>query len=259
MNVAMIPICGTTMAVTRLGAEREGAPHLIWAHGWGQSGAALLELARSFERLNPSTVIDFPGFGRSKLPPEAWSTADYADAMAEWLRTLATSRRIWIGHSFGCRIGIQIEARHPGLFRGMALIAAAGLPRRRTQWDKIKLNVRTQAFKLAKLLTPEGPARDRLRARFGSVDYRNAGPMRATFVKIATEDLTEVANTISCPTLLLYGRDDHETPPEIGERLEKLISGARLVVLEGYDHNSILVRGQHQVSNEIRKFLSKLT
>jgi len=131
MSELTVPIRGAEMAVTRLDGSDGAAHSLVWAHGWGQSGQAFLGLAQSFSRMYPSSVVDFPGFGRSKPPPGTWGTADYADAIAEWLRSLSPQSLIWIGHSFGCRVGLQIAARHPGLLRGMILIAAAGLPRQR--------------------------------------------------------------------------------------------------------------------------------
>lgn len=249
---------GAAMAAETIGTVRPGSTHLVWAHGWGHSGAVFLPFAQSFARLGASTVLDFPGFGRSPVPPATWGTADYADAIAGWLRTLPPAQRVWIGHSFGCRVGLQIAARHPGLLSAMVLIAAAGLKRRRSLWETLRFKSRVYAFKLAKLFVPEGPRRDALRASFGSADYKNAGPMRAIFVKTVSEDLTDVARAVTCPTLLVYGRDDTETPVEIGERLSRLVPSARLVVLDGYGHIDILTRGQHQATNEIRKFLECL-
>ena len=61
----------------------------IWAHGWGQDRRAFLPLATSLARSAHHTLLDFPGFGDSPRPPEDWDTADYADAVAEWLGALA--------------------------------------------------------------------------------------------------------------------------------------------------------------------------
>ncbi|TMJ01583.1 MAG: alpha/beta hydrolase [Alphaproteobacteria bacterium] len=255
MSELTVPIRGAEMAVTRLDGPPDSTHCLVWAHGWGQSGQVFLGLAQSFSRMHPSGVIDFPGFGRAKPPPETWDTAAYADAVADWLRSLSPRSLIWIGHSFGCRVGLQIAARHPGLLRGMVLIAAAGLPRQRSLLETIRLKARSRVYKLASRLAPNEAARERLRARFGSADYRNAGPMRGILVKVIQEDLTQVASTVTCPTLLVYGKQDTETPPEIGERLARLIKNAELVVLDGYDHYDILSRGQHQVATQIRKFL----
>jgi pimeloyl-ACP methyl ester carboxylesterase len=70
---------GGTIAVTHLDDKDSALPHVIWGHGWDQSGAALLPLAESLGRFAFSSLVDFPGFGRSPQPPEVWGTAEYAD------------------------------------------------------------------------------------------------------------------------------------------------------------------------------------
>jgi len=246
------------MAITSVGDPGAGLPHIVWGHGWNQSSAALLPMAESLARFAFSTLIDFPGFGRSPMPAGAWGTADYADAVAAWLESLPPGRRLWVGHSFGCRVGIQIAARHPGLVAGMVLIAAAGLPRRRTFLERLRLQGRRRALQIAKLIVPEGPKRDRLRRRFGSADYQAAAAMRPIFVKVVNEDLTATALKVDCPVLLIYGAEDNDTPPEMGMRYQKSIPGAKLVVLDGFDHLGILNRGRNQTVQHIQRFLTSL-
>jgi pimeloyl-ACP methyl ester carboxylesterase len=89
----------------------------------------------------------------------------------------------------------------------------------------------------------------------GSADYRAAGPLRPILSRVVSENLSEVASGVRCPTLLLYGSEDTETPSEIGERLHKLIRGSELSILQGLGHLDILTRGQHQVALRIRKFI----
>jgi pimeloyl-ACP methyl ester carboxylesterase len=250
---------GAEMAVFHLGGEsRDGSPLFVWAHGWGHTHRAFLPLAESLRRTATSVLIDFPGFGASPAPPAVWGTADYADAIAEWLATLPAGRRIWIGHSFGCRVGLQLAARHPEAVDGMFLIAAAGLPPQRSPMARLKIAGRRWAFRMARSLTPEGPARDRLRERFGSADYRQAGAMRPILVKTVSEDLTGVARAVRCPVVLAYGENDRETPPDIGERLQQLIPNAQLHVLRGFDHWSVLTEGQHQLAHRLSEFLERL-
>jgi pimeloyl-ACP methyl ester carboxylesterase len=202
-----------------------------------------------------SSLIDFPGFGNSPLPPHSWGTADYADAVADWLKSTSYGNCVWVGHSFGGRVGIQLASRHPGLLSGMVLIAAAGLPRRRSLPEKLRVLGRRYAYTAAKLLVPEGPRRELLRARFGSSDYRAAGPLRPILTRVVNEDLTAVARTVGCPVLLLYGDMDRETPPEIGERLNRVLPNSKLIVLRGFDHHTILLEGRHQVLRQILGFL----
>ena len=258
MNRELVTASGTTIATTRVGIERPDGCEIIWGHGWGQTGSALAPLAESLGRSASSLVIDFPGFGQSPQPPAVWGTSDYADAVAEWIRTLPPRRRIWIGHSFGCRVGVQLAARHPELIAGMVLISAAGLPPRRKFTRRVQVWTRKWAFKTAKIFVPEGPARDRLRGRFGSADYRAAGPMRAILTGVVNENLTAEAASVNCPTLLIYGANDNDTPPEMGRRYQALIARSELVVLEGFDHMSVIQQGRHQVAHLIQGFLERL-
>lgn len=251
------------MFYTPLGLSSETAPiRVVWAHGWGQSHHAFLRMAETLGSSSCHILLDLPGFGASSPPPAAWGTEDYADDAATLLRSLPpfNGPTVWIGHSFGCRVGIQIAARHKGLIQGLCLIAGAGLPRRRGFFENLSLKARIYSFKIAKFFwTLLGRDVEELRRKFGSADYRAAGVLRDIFIKVVREDLSEIAKTISCPTLLIYGEKDSETPPEIGQRLNDLIPGSRLVILEGQDHYSLLADGRHQTLKHVQNFMKEIT
>lgn len=242
----------------RVSEAGEAAPwHFVWAHGWGQNRAALKPLAQSLFSIGTHDFIDFPGFGDSAKPDAAWSTAEYADFIARWLAAHGTGKPVvWTGHSFGCRVGIQLAGRHPGLIDRMMVIAGAGLPRQRSGFEQAKLKGRIYGYKALKRLAPlAGISQEQLRDRFGSADYKAAGAMRDILIKVVNEDLSDVARQISCPVHLVYGSRDSETPPEIGERLAKLIPAAELAVLDGLDHYTVLGDGRHQVAKRLKTLL----
>ena len=187
-----------------------------------------------------------------------WGTEDYADAIAEWLNGLPVRHRLWVGHSFGCRVGLRLAARHPSAVSGLFLIAAAGLPPHRSLAARLERLPRRLAFRAMRAVTPEGPARDRLRERYGSADYRNAGAMRPVLVKAVNEDQSEVARRIRMPVVLVHGEADTESPPEIATRLQALIPGSRLHLLRGFDHLGILGDGRHQVTHLLGELLESL-
>jgi pimeloyl-ACP methyl ester carboxylesterase len=254
-----VEAAGARFAAYRLGGGvATSAPELVWAHGWGHSRASLLPLAEAMRPRADSLLVDLPGFGASPLPPGPWGTEDYADAMAAWLASLPARRRVWIGHSFGCRVGVQLAARHPQAVSALVLIAAAGLPPQRSLATRLRRWPRRLAFRTLRAMTPEGPARDRLRERFGSSDYRNAGAMRPVLVKAVSEDLSEPARRIRLPVVLIHGDGDIESAPEIAERFHALIPGSRLHVLRGFDHLSIIDDGRHQVTHLIGELLETL-
>ena len=149
---------------------------------------------------------------------------------------------------------MQLAARYPDSVQGLFLIAAAGLQPRRSVQGRLRLSARRLMFRLARSVVPEGPARERLRRHFGSADYAKAGPLRPILSKTVGEDLSEVAERVRCPTALVYGDQDRETPPEMGERLQALIPNSRLYLLRGFDHWNVLTEGQHQLIHRLAEF-----
>ncbi|MCD8562788.1 MAG: alpha/beta hydrolase [Alphaproteobacteria bacterium] len=241
---------------TRTIGEKD-SPVILWGHGWGQSHEAFQPLAESLSRQGKHILIDFPGFGKSSQPDADWSTEDYADALALWIREQNLPPVLWVGHSFGGRVGIQLAARHPELVKGLFLIAGAGLKRQRPPLKKAYFWLRVRLFKLLKKLIPLGLNEEWLRGKFGSRDYNNAGPLRGIFLKTIAEDLSPVATAIKCPLTLVYGEKDTETPPEFGQRYHALVPGSSLFILEGEDHYSVLSHGRHQVAALLSEFITR--
>ena len=236
----------------------EGSVSLFWGHGWGQNHTGLAPLAQSFDQTGNSVIVDFPGFGGSPAPSEVWGTEEYADAMAKLIRAQTDTKIIWIGHSFGCRVGLQLAARHPDLIAGLFLIAAAGLPRKRPLLKKLYFKLRILTYKALKKLIPIQSFQEKLSQTFGSRDFLDAGVLKPIFVRVVNEDLSRIAETIKCPVTLVYGSEDSETPPEIGERLSGLIKNSQFHVLEGLDHYTILSTGKHKVIQKLNNFIKDI-
>lgn len=237
---------------------RTDGPLVIWAHGWGQSRESFQPLIKPLEPLGRHIAVDFPGFGTSPPPSKDWNTADFADAMASFIRSLTDQPVLWIGHSFGCRVGLQLAARHPDLIKSLCLIAGAGLPRIRPLHERLYIRSKVSLYKTLKKLIPLGLSEDWLKSQFGSADYKAAGPMRNILIKVVNEDLSDIARTITCPVTLIYGSDDTQTPPDIGERLKELIPNADLILLPDQDHYSVLSTGRHQVLPHVKRFIEAL-
>lgn len=243
---------GTPIFSETLGS---GLPVIIWAHGWGQSHAAFMPMAQSLEASGRHILVDFPGFGQSPLPPKDWDTAEYADALAEFIKSQTNEPVVWVGHSFGCRVGIRLAANHPELVSGLFLIAGAGLPRITNPLKRLYFKARIRLYKLLKKLIPLGLPEQWLLKKFASRDYLNAGPLKNILIKTVNENLSETATRVKCPVVLMYGANDTETPPDIGERYSRIIKGSELIVLDGFDHYSILTDARHRVVHRLKQFI----
>jgi pimeloyl-ACP methyl ester carboxylesterase len=88
---------------------------------------------------------------------------------------------------------------------------------------------------LASKILP-GDGFSRLAERQGSRDYRQAGPMRQTFIKVVNEDLRDHLPLIQCPTLIIWGELDQETPLADAHEMHRLIQDSRLAVIPKAGH-----------------------
>lgn len=246
---------------SEIGTRTKG-PVFVWMHGWGQTHKSMRALATQMKRQGHHIMIDLPGFGQTTALEQGADTAAYADHMMG----LLTSRKIGIdqpvvliGHSFGCRVAVQMASKYPSKIKAIIMMGGAGLQRKRSVAWKIRAFCLTSLGKLVRLSDRlfKTSFRDAYVSRFGSADYRNAGVLRETFVKVVQENLVAEARSVKCPTLLLYGSDDSETPPEIGKAYHKLISDSDYVELSGFGHLDILSRGSHQVEARIKYFIKQ--
>ncbi len=234
-------------------------PVIIWGHGWGQSHAGFLELCTPLETLGRHILIDFPGFGESDMPPDIWGSGEYADHIAAFIKHKSTAPILWVGHSFGCRVGLQLAAKYPELIKGLFLIAGAGIPKQLPFYKSLYFKTRIAIYKGLKKLIPFGLPEEWLIQKFGSADYKNADPiLRKILVKVVNEDLRDIAPSIQCPVHFVYGEKDTETPPEIGKTLSGLIQDAKLSLLKDEDHYSVLSSGRHQVAILLKNFIQNL-
>ena len=240
----------------RILGKETATRQFVWAHGWGQNHSVFLPLVESCRTNAQSILIDLPGFGNSPKPSTDWGTAEFADSCANLLASLPRINRIWIGHSFGCRIGLQLAARHSNSIDALFLIAAAGLRRKRSPLTALKFKSKIILFKILNSL-PINEMKN-LREKFGSADYRAAGEMRGILTKVVNEDLSNIARKTHCPVHLVYGSEDKETPPEMGQRLANLVSNGQYVCLEGLDHYSVLGSGRHQTAFQLKKFVNSM-
>lgn len=185
----------------------EGRP-VVLLHGWGTSAESLSVVAKALEDRCQVYAVDLPGFGWTPSAATTWGTWEYASYVEAFMDRIGIPTADLIGHSFGGRVALVLAAQRPDRVRRLILAASAGIRPRRG----LLLRVKVGSVKLAKrlfLLPVWGRLGERIVAelyrRIGSRDYRNAGPMRATLVKVVGEDLRGILSSIRVPTLIIWG------------------------------------------------------
>lgn len=220
-----------------------GFPVLL-LHGWGASSylfaSTIYGLGEGYDKIAP----DFPGFGATEPPPEAWAVSDYMNWTLALMDSLGIERAHIIGHSFGGRVAIKLAALHPERVAKLVLTDAAGIRPKRT-W---RYHVQVRTFKTMRALAQSRFTPQPLRewagaqvARQGSPDYKAAsGTVRGSFVRVVNEDLREYLPRIQASTLLVWGDGDEDAPLADGQLMERQIPDAGLVVFEGAGHFAYL-------------------
>ena len=231
-----------------------GEPVVV-LHGWGgriESMAPVIDCLRTSFRV---IAFDLPGFGVSPPPKGAWGTGDYAGFVRDALAGLDVHRAHFVGHSFGAKTSLYLAATYPDLVDKLLLVGSSGL----RSAPSIKARVKRIASKTARFSGRFGPPgralRDAAYERLASEDYRKAGPMRPTFVKVVNEDLGDLLGSISASTLLIWGTEDEAVPVAHARKMEASIPDAGLVLFEGAGHFAYLDEPQ-RFCRVARHFLS---
>lgn len=230
-------------------------PSVVFAHGWARTHRDFIPAAESLSGHASSILVDMPGFGETPRPETAWTTADYADHMAGFIREHCAGPVVYVGHSFGARVGMRLAVRHPELLSGLVLVAGAGLPTQRPALQRWKGKLRQMQFRMLRNRAKDDAEREALEARFGSADYvqsRKIG-LRDIFLNAVREDQSPDLPRIKVPTVLLYGEKDTETTPELGRRIGALIPGSSFLCLPEFDHLDILHRGRHIIGLRVKE------
>lgn len=206
----------------------EKGKDIILLHGWGQN----IEMMKFIgDRLSSDfhiTILDFPGFGNSEEPKEAYSNDDYVEVVEELAKELKLKNPILIGHSFGGRIAIKYSSKKENNVSKVVLFGAPCIR------EQKKLPLKTRIFKKIKKIPGLKWLAEIMKNYIGSRDYKAASPiMRQVLVKTVNEDLLENAKKITAPTLLIWGDNDTEAPLYLAEKAEKQMKDAALIVLPG--------------------------
>lgn len=213
----------------------------IWRH-WIEA----LARERSYIR------YDARGCGLSDREPPEVSFEAWVRDLETVVDSLGLERFPLLGISQGGAIAVAYATRHPERVSHLVLYGAFARGRlKRGGGDKV-LEESLLYYKLAQVgwgsdheafrqvftsqFLPEGSL-EQFRA-FNELQRMSASPEHAVrSMQTANQiDVTQDARGVSCPTLVLHGRQDERVPFEEGRLLATLIPGARFVPLESRNH-----------------------
>lgn len=216
--------------------------------------------------------FDLPGFGLTGPGATAdYSIDAYVRFVAAVLDRLETPRVVLGGNSLGGEIAWRAAWALPQRVAQLILVDAAGYP---TQPQEVPLGfvlARTAGVRVAlEYLLPRGLMLASVRSVYGDpskvtpelVDRYydmalRAGNRRALVQRLDAmpgDDVSDRIQTLTLPTLVLWGAQDRLIPVALGRRFAQDIAGASLVVFDGLGHVPHQEDPMRTVA-EVRRFL----
>lgn len=223
---------------------------VLLAHAIGCDRRMWEDLVPALSARHRVLAIDARGHGRSPLPKRPWSLEDMADDAARLLDRLEIERAHWVGLSMGGMVGQAFALRHPARLAKLVLANTTSSygPEGRPNWDN-----------RIRLVSEGGLAaiRDMVAARYFAPDFIAAHPavvgrIMTRFMETPAEgylgcceairelDYAAALPRIAAPTLVVAGELDPGTPVSMARAMAEGIPGARLAVVPGASHLSVV-------------------
>lgn len=232
-----------------------GSQCLLFLHGWRSNKEVWGSVVHQVVKSSSYQVytLDLPGFGASQIPKQVWGVGDYAEIVKGFIEKLDLKNITIVGHSFGGRVGIKLAAKYPVLISKLVLVDSAGFA-----MDSSRKNLIGTAAKIVKpffkLKFMQG-LRAKIYKTIGAEDYLATPELQQTFVKVTQEDLSEDMKKIICPTLIITGENDMDTPVEFGQRMNFLILNSKFSILKNAGHFSFIDKPQ-EFASQLFDFIS---
>jgi pimeloyl-ACP methyl ester carboxylesterase len=245
-----------------LDVERRGeGPPIVLLHGFGASRFTYRTWADELARTHELHLVDLVGFGAAPAPAtrSGYGPLEQAEAVVRYLRERDLRGATLIGHSLGGGVALLAALRLHELredHRLAAIVSVAGPAYPQAIPFYIGLaRIPLLGWLLLSFWRTDKLVRQVLRyivydpARIDGAQVEGyAAPLRTartrravleTARRIMPANLAQIATRfgeITAPTLLLWGRHDKIIPLWVGQRLERDLPNARLVVLERCGH-----------------------
>jgi pimeloyl-ACP methyl ester carboxylesterase len=226
--------------------EAGSGPVVVLLHGLGGNTTNwafnIAPLAQKYRVV----VLDQIGFGQSDKPLINYRIATYVDFLDAFLKELKIERASFVGNSMGGWVAASYALAHPEKVERLVLVDAAGFafaPDFDTS-QLIKLNPSTRegmkelvsrVFYNKQLFMSDAFINASMAARINAGDGHTIRSITESIIR--REDfLDNRLSVIKQPTLVIWGREDGLLPLADGQRFQKEIPGAQLLVFEQCGH-----------------------
>jgi len=223
--------------------EAGQGPALIFVHGLGSSSASwTFNIGPASEKFHVY-ALDQIGFGHSDKPLIDYRIETFVEFLQGFMQALNIPKAALVGNSLGGWIAVDFTAQHPEMVDKLVLVDAAGLTPEGPRSPTVDLNPSSlvgmrailEAVFYNKQIISDQLVRQAFEEHLKNGDgYTTARLLDTLFRGNQYED--QKLASIRVATLAIWGRDDRLTPISVGERYQKAIAGAKMVVFDQCGH-----------------------
>lgn len=226
--------------------EAGSGPVVVLLHGLGGNTTNwafnITALAQKYRVVVPDQI----GFGKSDKPLINYRITTYVDFLDAFLKELKIERASLVGNSMGGWVAASYALAHPERVERLVLADAAGL-------------MPAQELDMALLMKLNPSTREGMKELVSRVFYNKGIFMSDAFIDasmvarinagdgytirsltesiLRREDFLDTRmSAIKSPTLVIWGREDGLLPLADGQRFQKEIKGAQLIIFEQCGH-----------------------
>jgi pimeloyl-ACP methyl ester carboxylesterase len=233
-------------------------PPLVLIHGAGGTHLYWPPQIRRFPGYR-MFALDLPGHGKSKGDRGCQSIGEYAQHIFHWLEAVGLHRAIFVGHSMGSGIALNLGLDYPEQVLGLVLIGGG-----------VQLPVNAALLEEASNSTTYSRAVEKVvKWSFGPDTPENlialaSRTMKETRQSVFYGDLQacegfnveERVAQVHCPTLVICGELDKMTPVRANQHLANQIPDAHLELVANAGH-MVMLEQPDKVADLLRNFVSQ--
>lgn len=226
-------------------------PDVVLIHGLAASVYSwrhtIMPLAQSGYRV---IAFDNRGFGFSDQPGTGYSNAAYVDLLFGLLDSLRIGDAVLVGHSMGGAIAAEAALARPERVRGLVLVDAAGLGvrwpfmLRAARWPIVgavfdRFRGRGATARILRMLyaDPTRVTDQDVDQYYAPLAQPGAGrALRGVLREFRFDQLRGRVDSISAPTLVVWGSGDRLIPPTVGQSVVLDLPRGAFVMVPGAGH-----------------------
>ena len=233
-------------------------PAIILLHG---EGGNHLDWPPELRRLPQQRIYapDLPGHGKSEGIGRQ-SIADYAGCILEFMDELKLRKAMFVGHSMGGAIALQMALHHSRRTLGIAVINAGSSLHISTDLLHNTSNTDTLplAIKAIGDLAFSSEADPRLKdATMRHMNEIRSSVLHSDFLACDSFDVTSQLGRVKTPTLIVSGSEDRVVPAHLLQTMHQKIKNSLLHSIDGAGH-MVMLESPLVVANILQFFLARI-